>query len=656
MARKTLVGVDIYGGCGGMSIGAVMGIPQLAIRYGLDFDPHACETFRANHKDAYVDQADVASVSARRILERAQIDRIDFLLTGPTCQAVSTMGLHYAEDSRNLLFVHLVRLINEFRSLGKLPETVVLENVPGLVARSNLKLVTDLFRSFRDLGYRVAGDVVSVASLGVPQLRYRFFMFATRSDRKITFPIGEYADRAKQGHRAYRTVADAISDLYAIEPTNSDQLVHLPHNGAHTEYQRMLRSDDGRVWNHWASSIQGTNHERISHVPQGGSWKDIPRSLLPERFQRVRMTDYHTLYGRLHELNPAYTIGAQFGNVTTGCYTHPRHHRPITVREGCRLQGFPDSFRVLGPKHSQYRQIGNAVPPLAMAVLMRHWAAADSEIAGEDPRVTLGLLESGQRLPVLTPRFQSRVTDQHTTRSGYGSGTFWPKGWGKAPKVVPTVSENYRKVSDPLVYRRVAWRAKRRGEEQDAYIDRAAGLDVSIIVERMTKRRDWLVQCTNMQSAADQSKDSTIHFYELMVGLSAVLISARTRTQIITDFAYTADRVGLFLRRAAERLGIAANIASAEQLDLFDQSLRDRKVWTVEISAARSPIPERRVHAGTKVLRVFFWPFHAAEQIGLPKPLARGDLHWFPLSRTALSSLTFEGDRSHSSDAQIAAG
>ena len=85
------------------------------------------------------------------------------------------------------------------------------------------------------------------------------------------------------------------------------------------------------------------------------------------------MTDYHTLYGRLHEHNPAYTISAEFGNVTSGCFTHPVHDRALTVREGCRIQGFPDSYQIMGPKNSQYRQVGNAVPPLAMAELMGFW-------------------------------------------------------------------------------------------------------------------------------------------------------------------------------------------------------------------------------------------------------------------------------------------
>lgn len=637
MRRPKLVGIDLYSGCGGMSVGATMGNPRLDIRYGLDFDKHACSTFAQNHPRAFVENADVSSVTARKILEKAGIDKIDYLLTGPTCQAVSTMGLHFAEDSRNLLFVHLVRLVTELRSLGKLPENIVLENVPGLVARSNLKLVTDLFRFFSDFGYRVGGDVVSVASLGVPQLRYRFVMFATRADQQITFPKPQHSERRDEALQKYRTVADAISDLYKIEPTEIDASILLRARPKATEYQQLMRSADSRICNHWVSNTGRLNLDRISHVPQGGSWKDIPGELLPDRFQRVRMTDYHTLYGRLHERNPAYTISAQFGNVTTGCYTHPLHDRPLTVREGCRLQGFPDSFRIFGPKNSQYRQVGNAVPPLAMATLIRHWTLGNAA-DGLSPRVTLDVLEKGGKLPVFTPRFRSRETDQNIDRSGYGSGTFWPLGWGEAPITTPKQAENYRKTTDPLVYRRVAWRAKRGREHQDIYIDHAAQLDVSPIVARLTSQKSWLVQCADTERVNDRSKASADNFYHLMADLTAVILAAKQPTLVITDYTYTSDRVSLFLKRSVEKLAIGANVTSGQEMNLFSARLQGANSWDIDVSPI---VTARTVSAAVKTkddqLRLYFWPFRTIEWEKMPKPHASAQLLWFPLRSSTLN-------------------
>jgi DNA (cytosine-5)-methyltransferase 1 len=644
MARRKLTGIDIYSGCGGMSVGAVMGVPELEIHYGLDYDRHACETFAANHKRALVECADVASVTARHILDSAELDRIDFLLTGPTCQAVSTMGLHFAEDSRNLLFVHLVRLITELRTLGKLPRNVVLENVPGLVARSNLKLVTDLFRFFHGLGYRVGGDVVSVAALGVPQLRYRFLMLATLSDRDITFPLPRYGEPEIGELQQYRTVADAISDLYEVPPKDADAPFRLPRKPRPTEYQSLLRSDDGTIANHWVANTQELNTRRISHVPQGGSWKDIPEELLPQRFHRVRMTDYHTLYGRLHDRNPAYTIAAQFGNVTTGCYTHPREDRALTVREGARLQGFPDAFRVMGPKNAQYRQIGNAVPPLAMAALMRHWNSVKE--TGAAPRVTLGVLENGGKLPVLTPRFRNRATEQHKSRSGYGSGTFWPKGWGKAPNQVPKHAENYRKSEEPLVFRRTDWRAKRSEDEQDRYIDYAAGFDVSSITARIAACKTWLVQYADTQHLLGHSKDSADHFYHLLAEMTAVILTTRVPTHVVTDFAYTADRVALFLRRAIERLGIDAEVEPSPQLDIFASQRSMRNIWAIQVTAASVGHSTEHAPKRNDLLRIYFWPFRALDRSAMPRPYAHGELLWFAI-RTQTQRRILDGDQAN---------
>ena len=110
----------------------------LDVRYGLDYDKNAMASFSANHPNAYGDWRDVAAVTGKEILELAQTDRIDYLLSGPNCQAVSTMGLFFDADPRNLLFVHLARLVEEFRKLGAAPRNVIIENVPGIAFQRNV--------------------------------------------------------------------------------------------------------------------------------------------------------------------------------------------------------------------------------------------------------------------------------------------------------------------------------------------------------------------------------------------------------------------------------------------------------------------------------------------------------------------------------------
>ena len=308
MTNKKLHAIDLYCGCGGMSLGAEMGAPELKVVYGADHDANAMKTWAANHPDAVAECIDASQISPRRILDISGVDHIDYLLTGPSCQGVSTMGVFFSDDPRNLLMVHFARVLTEFKTLGKLPRNVVFENVPGLVYGKNVNIVRELFDFLAGLGYKVAADVVSVATLGVPQLRYRFILHATLDDKEILYPRPIYGDPgAESGLPAYVSVREAISDLYDMPEQEGDS----PYlSGADSAYQKVLRAGCDAVANHWASSTQDLNLARIASIPQGGSWKDMPPDLMPERFQNVRMTDYHTLYGRLHEKNPAYTIAA----------------------------------------------------------------------------------------------------------------------------------------------------------------------------------------------------------------------------------------------------------------------------------------------------------------------------------------------------------
>lgn len=441
--------VDIYCGAGGTTFGAMQA--GLHVAYGLDRDASAVRTFARNHPEAYADCRDVASVTAQEILQLSGVDRVDYLLSGPNCQAVSQMGLFWRDDPRNLMFVHLARLLDEFIALGKTPQNVIIENVPSIAFTKNIRIVQDLVKFFLDRGYKCRADVVNFATWGLPQLRHRFILLATMSKEEPRLPAPVACLESGEG---LVTTWDAISDLTVVEPVPHGKTTasDVPPT---TAYQRTMRSADGVVHNHHEGRTADIDIERIKRVPPGGCWKDIPADLLPERFRKVRMTDYKTLYGRMLKGHPAYTIYSAYGNVTSGCFTHPEHDRPLTVREGCRLQGFPDTFVVTGSVASQYRQIGNAVPAYAAKVLLEHWQAI---LRGEEPAsvpMRLGadlLYAEPLRLPVLTPRY---------TRLGYGAGTYWPKGWGDEPTDLPKASNDYRISTDPVNYRRTRWRNRR---------------------------------------------------------------------------------------------------------------------------------------------------------------------------------------------------
>jgi site-specific DNA-cytosine methylase len=308
-----------------------------------------------------------------------------------------------------------------------------MENVPGLAHRHNFSMLRRIYAAFKRLGYNCAGDVLLAADYGVPQLRYRFFLIGTLAKIDLTFPAPTHSSKPPQDlfARPYVSVWDGVGDLPSIEASRQRDEA-IPYAGpAVTTFQQLMREGAAEpLSNHVCSATDEINLRRAKFVPEGGNWKDIPGDLLPDRFFACRMTDHSTTYARLRRDMPAFTITALFGNITAGAFTHPVDNRALSIREGARLQSFPDRFRFCGPRNSQYRQIGNAVPPLLGAAVARHLRELleGTSPAGVAPRVTPALLDDprgGDALPVLTPRF----------RELFGQATRWPKGWGPEPAV-----------------------------------------------------------------------------------------------------------------------------------------------------------------------------------------------------------------------------
>jgi DNA (cytosine-5)-methyltransferase 1 len=109
---------------------------------------------------------------------------------------------------------------------------------------------------------------------------------------------------------------------------------------------------------------QGTNHSEgtvaiIDQIPDGGNIKS-----LPEEFWHVRR--FNKAFQRMSSAKPSLTIDTGHRN-----YFHFSANRIPTVRESARIQSFPDTFEFTGSKTSQYKQVGNAVPPLLAYALAR---------------------------------------------------------------------------------------------------------------------------------------------------------------------------------------------------------------------------------------------------------------------------------------------
>jgi len=120
-----------------------------------------------------------------------------------------------------------------------------------------------------------------------------------------------------------------------------------------------------KLYNHIAPVLSELEWEMAKHIPAGGNWKDIPAHIPSQRLAQIRISGGRTTYyGRLVWDKPAYTITTYFNRLGNSSNLHPEQQRMISIREGARLQSFPDNFIFHGTRSSQYKQIGNAVPPL----------------------------------------------------------------------------------------------------------------------------------------------------------------------------------------------------------------------------------------------------------------------------------------------------
>jgi DNA (cytosine-5)-methyltransferase 1 len=388
--RRPLRAIDLFCGAGGLTEG--FKAAGYEVSFALDRDKDSCATYKRNHPEVDVECGLITDISPDEIAARAGV--VDVVIGGPSCQTFSTHGRMHGwvpdGDDRNELWEHMLAVVDRLN-----PHAFLIENVPGMVYWQNGHMGKAILDGFEALGYDVSKEILLAADYGVPQRRRRLFIVGVRGRRKFHFPeqthMGGWRrdtlelwekERKTQGLLRHLTVWDAIGDLPPIEDTGSS--VGVYPKARLTAYARAMRFGSKSLNDHEINLLPDEHRKLVHHVPQGGTWRDIPPHLLPDRFRGMRRTDGSNLLGRLDPQLPSYTITTQFNNVTTGCNTHPYADRSLSVREGARLQSFPDRYGFEGSVTSRCRQIGNAVPPLLARMLARQLAVAIQGQAAAD--------------------------------------------------------------------------------------------------------------------------------------------------------------------------------------------------------------------------------------------------------------------------------
>lgn len=336
--KKKLKVIDLFCGCGGLSLG--FSNANYDIILGIDHWEDAIKTFNYNHNKSVGIVADLLDESPQEIAQKTKIPKADIIIGGPPCQGFSIAGKRIIEDERNQLYKSFVSFVRYYK-----PKAFLMENVPNIISMGGGIVKDSIITDFQKLGYNVATKILLASDYGVPQNRKRAFFIGTKGKKKYEFPIPTVGK--------HLVSKDAISDL----PEKSLEEGSKYPIKAKSEYQKIARSGSKGIHNHQITNHKEKTIEIISMVPDGGNYKNLPSRLHSTRKVNIAWT-------RLNSKKPSFTIDTGHRH-----HFHYKFNRVPTVRESARIQSFPDNFIFQCSKTSQYKQVGNAVPPILAKVL-----------------------------------------------------------------------------------------------------------------------------------------------------------------------------------------------------------------------------------------------------------------------------------------------
>jgi len=390
------IGIDLFAGAGGMSLGFEQAGFDIAA--AVEIDPIHAAIHHFNFPKSSVIAKSVVGLKGSEVRAAADIGQrsVDVVFGGPPCQGFSLIGQRMLDDSRNLLVKEFVRLVAELDA-----KAFVFENVKGLALGKHRHFLDTLIDTFGETGYevRVPWDILNACNYSVPQDRERLFLMGTKRGLKVPSypePVTILGNDifGTNVNRHTPTCSDALSDLPDAElyselmTSDTVEILDWPDL---TEYAEELRCIGKNAWHFgypriWESALL-TNSARTNHT-------DISR----KRFSETKAGEVEPIsrFFKLHPDGVSNTLRAGTDSAR-GAFTSPRpiHYafpRCVTVREMARLHGYPDWFRFHVTKWHGARQIGNSVPPpLARAI-----ASSVLDVLGIAPEKPSAKIDLGQ--------------------------------------------------------------------------------------------------------------------------------------------------------------------------------------------------------------------------------------------------------------------
>jgi DNA (cytosine-5)-methyltransferase 1 len=354
MSKKIKV-LDLFAGVGGLSYGFAYD-DTFEIIGANEILTDMAKAYSLNHPTVKIYNSDIKDFGLQQLTDDLNIKKndIDIVIGGPPCQAFSTVGKRSINDPRGDLFEEYYRVLEELN-----PKVFLFENVRGLLSIQKGELLKKIISLFESLGYKVKYKILNSADYGVPQIRERIIIFGTRLEREFQYPKPTHSD-SDERLEPYLTLAEAIGDLPFIK---SDEESFEYYSKPKNRFQRLMRKNaPKRLTEHRSPKNSEKIVKIMEYLPDGGTPKDIPKELRPK-------SGFSNTYCRLWWNRPSTTITRNLSTPSSSRCIHPKAPRPLTTREGARIQCFPDNYIFCGSKSSKNLQIGNAVPTLLSIAL-----------------------------------------------------------------------------------------------------------------------------------------------------------------------------------------------------------------------------------------------------------------------------------------------
>ncbi len=308
--------ISLFCGGGGLDLG--LNFAGFATLVASDVAPAFVDSVVANLPHAKACKEDALELTKEKLCELAGTNKIDLVAAGPPCQSFSILGRRGAlADPRGKLALKYFDLIAAIK-----PKAFLFENVPGLLSVNNGEDWKTLVSYAKEkTGYFLHSVRLNAVDFGIPQYRERVILIGLRQSVKFEFPTLPTGPKADQVIAALKNRnGDGIPSSWALA-----RVAGLPNHN--------IREHGPRVRARYLKVAPG-DRDRTDH------------------------TD------RIDPDKPSGTVLVGSGGGGGRPHIHPIEPRVITVREAARLQSFPDWYEFQGGSTAQYRQVGNAVPPL----------------------------------------------------------------------------------------------------------------------------------------------------------------------------------------------------------------------------------------------------------------------------------------------------